>query len=92
MRSCAFDESSLSIERVRLPISFSTQAVQQFYYEPSSQQEVHRWLTAGQMSQEAWSFSWQLLKPEKVRRIPTICSDWLSRNQVFIHLWEGELD
>lgn len=40
-------------------------AVQNFYCNAEVQQEVHRWLTAAQVSPAAWSFCWQLLSPDK---------------------------
>lgn len=40
-------------------------AVNNFYCNASLQEEVHRWLTTAQISQEAWSFSWELLAPNK---------------------------
>ncbi|XP_052776620.1 importin-13-like [Mya arenaria] len=40
-------------------------AVNNFYCNASMQQEVHRWLTAAQVSPQAWSFCWNLLSPEK---------------------------
>ena len=47
-------------------ICFEFQAVNNFYCNASLQEEVHRWLTTAQISQEAWSFSWELLAPNKV--------------------------
>lgn len=46
--------------------TFSLQAVKQFYQDANLQGQVHQWLTAAQVSTEAWSFSWDLLIPEKV--------------------------
>ncbi len=43
------------------------QALHQFYQDASSQQEINRWLTAAQISPQAWNFSWKLLDKEKVR-------------------------
>jgi len=42
------------------------QAVNNFYCNSSVQQEIHHWLTTAQVSTAAWSFSWELLAPEKV--------------------------
>ncbi|XP_050405751.1 importin-13 [Patella vulgata] len=41
------------------------QAVLQFYYNTNIQQEVHKWLTAAQVSPEAWSFCIELLSEQK---------------------------
>ncbi|KAL5016362.1 hypothetical protein ScPMuIL_005951 [Solemya velum] len=41
------------------------QAVKQFYCNTSLQNEVHQWLTAAQISPNAWSFSWEILAQDK---------------------------
>ncbi|KAH3721182.1 importin-13-like [Dreissena polymorpha] len=40
-------------------------AVNNFYCNTEVHQEVHRWLTAAQVSPAAWSFCWELLQPGK---------------------------
>lgn len=40
-------------------------AISNFYCNDSRQQHIDRWLTAAQISTDAWSFCWQLLSPEK---------------------------
>ncbi|CAH1775868.1 unnamed protein product [Owenia fusiformis] len=40
-------------------------ALQSFYSEATVQKEANRWLTEAQVSSQAWTFSWQLLSPEK---------------------------
>lgn len=43
------------------------EAVILFYRSTSQEQAVtHDWLTKVQTSPQAWSFSWELMKPEKV--------------------------
>jgi len=42
------------------------QAVLQFYHSPAGQADINRWLTAAQISPNAWSFAWQLIQPQKV--------------------------
>ena len=39
-------------------------AVMQFYHHGASQ-ETHNWLTTAQLSPLAWSFSWELVMPDK---------------------------
>ena len=42
-------------------------AVVQFYHTDATMQaHAHQWLTAAQMSTEAWCFVWELLHPSKV--------------------------
>jgi hypothetical protein len=42
-------------------------AVVQFYHTDATMQaHAHQWLTAAQMSPEAWCFVWELLHPSKV--------------------------
>ncbi|ESO93597.1 hypothetical protein LOTGIDRAFT_189780 [Lottia gigantea] len=41
------------------------EAVKQFYCNTGIQQEVHKWLTAAQISPEAWSFCFELLSKDK---------------------------
>ena len=52
-----------------LDVPFHCQAVKQFYYEASCQQEANTWLTAAQISPAAWTFSWQLLASHKVNMV-----------------------
>ncbi|KAG1700926.1 Importin-13 [Nymphon striatum] len=40
-------------------------AIDQFYNDSSSQEQVHQWLTEVQKSPEAWNFAWDLLNPSK---------------------------
>ena len=39
-------------------------AVLQFYHQGASQQ-THQWLTSAQLSPLAWTFSWELVMPDK---------------------------
>jgi hypothetical protein len=41
------------------------QALAEFYVNTGLQQQLNTWLTAAQVSREAWSFSWQLLAVDK---------------------------
>jgi len=44
------------------------QAVLQFY-RSSATQEAHQWLTLAQLSPQAWSFSWELIVPDKQHEV-----------------------
>lgn len=46
------------------PLANVEMAVLQFYHQGASQQ-THQWLTSAQLSPLAWTFSWELVMPDK---------------------------
>ena len=69
----------------KLDHSFYFQAILEFYHstDRQSQQEINRWLTHGQISPQAWLFSWRLLSKDKA------CSSLLL--EMKSRTWQNEL-